>query len=218
MSDRRGPNVDRERTCPFLLHVLVRTTPSTERDFRPPPTPSSLHSIYTWRDCTLRDLVLQLRDSTPSLRLPLAKYSFRLVLYDERSDRWIFRDLGVVHARDLGTRGGQGERTLEDGRFVVGDYVECVGRLVDLVLAEEGEVVQVARGGTQIEMRRLGDQREGWVGEGIGMEGLGEVVEVVDSVVVEGELAGELEEDRVGVDGGDVEKMLGGATRRRGES
>ncbi|GAA6023327.1 hypothetical protein JCM10207_006236 [Rhodosporidiobolus poonsookiae] len=102
----RGPKVDREKTCPSLLRV---------------------------RDTTLRELLLLLRDASPSLRLssgPTARYSLRLVYYDPDRSRFSSTDLAVVPAQDLHSppSAGQGQgrldRTLADAKFVVGDFLD----------------------------------------------------------------------------------------------
>ncbi|KAK4698528.1 histone deacetylase complex subunit SAP18, partial [Phenoliferia sp. Uapishka_3] len=94
------------------------------------------------RDSTLRELLLLLRDATPSLRTnPLARYSIRLVYFDTTRDRYQSRELAMVQARDIvlpplkdggrdGDRGGRDgrgagmDRTLDEARFVIGDYVD----------------------------------------------------------------------------------------------
>lgn len=80
------------------------------------------------RDSTVSELLLSLRDLAPSLRAnPLARYSLRLIFYDPQLSRFTSRELATLSARDLlpSNAGGQGgRRTLDDVRFVVGDWVD----------------------------------------------------------------------------------------------
>ena len=63
---------------------------------------------------------------------------------DDRDDRYISRDIGLVFARELGKPPaelrGAPSRTLEDIRFVVGDYL-------DLAFLPSGNVGSIAPSG-----------------------------------------------------------------------
>ncbi|KAH8118818.1 histone deacetylase complex protein [Phellopilus nigrolimitatus] len=113
------------------------------------------HQIFTWKDATLKEVLTTLRLAAPhsaEIRHPLAKVSFRALYADAAArGRIAQRELGTVYSRDvLGEPGtlaapaprllsdteheyenadaGDGrppERTLDELRFVPGDYV-CV--------------------------------------------------------------------------------------------
>ncbi|KAF9226808.1 hypothetical protein BS17DRAFT_748957 [Gyrodon lividus] len=149
------PIISREKTAPFLIRSFVKvgtfhrlslfeegTLPITDE-----------HQIFTWKDATLRELLTTLRNAAPQiaeLRHPLARYSFRAIYADAANrGRFAQKDLGLVYSRDiLGEPGSLGsfavrlsedndrenreptdrekeERTLEELRFVPGDYL-CV--------------------------------------------------------------------------------------------
>ena len=98
------------------------------------------------KDATLREVLTTLRSTAPSspeYRHPLARYSFRALYADSANrGRIAQKDLGTVYSRDiLGEPGSltssaprllvdaeppaEGERTLDELRFVPGDYM-CV--------------------------------------------------------------------------------------------
>lgn len=107
--------------------------------------------LFTWKDATLREVVSTLRNTAPHVpeyRHPLARFSFRTVYADSSTKgRFSQKDLGIVYSRDiLGEPGALGttaprlledtddaprapadpekaERTLDELRFVPGDYL-----------------------------------------------------------------------------------------------
>ncbi|GAA6041770.1 hypothetical protein JCM8097_008325 [Rhodosporidiobolus ruineniae] len=137
----RTPKVDREKTCPSLLRVFVKPNahhPDTDFSTTSLPTQDE-HQLYTWRDTTLREILLLLRDAAPALRAaPLARYSLRLVFWDADHDRFTSEELAVIAAKDLLTPPGSSaaaasrgvytnprlDRTLADAKFVVGDLLD----------------------------------------------------------------------------------------------
>lgn len=103
------------------------------------------------KDATLREVLTTLRataPASPEMRHPLARYSFRTLYADSATrGRLNQKDLGIVYSRDiLGEPGslttaaprlltdddvpaGNDERTLDELRFVPGDYL-CVAVLL----------------------------------------------------------------------------------------
>ncbi|KAL0950348.1 hypothetical protein HGRIS_010316 [Hohenbuehelia grisea] len=147
------PIVDREKTAPHLIRTFIRigsfhklilfedgTLPTTDEQ-----------QIFTWKDATLREVLTTIRNTsplTPEYRHPLARFSFRAVYADPTNKgRFSSKDLGIVYSRDiLGEPGSlekvaqrlledvdgehreisereREERTLEELRFVPGDYL-----------------------------------------------------------------------------------------------
>ncbi|KAF8138806.1 Sin3 associated polypeptide p18-domain-containing protein [Boletus edulis] len=143
------------QTAPFLIRSFVRvgtfhrlslfeegTLPTTDE-----------HQLFTWKDATLREVLTTLRNAAPHIpefRHPLARYSFRAMYADgANKGRFAQKELGMVYSRDiLGEPGTlesaaarlledtdgehrepsereKEERTLEELRFVPGDYL-CV--------------------------------------------------------------------------------------------
>ncbi|KAG5650433.1 hypothetical protein H0H81_012284 [Sphagnurus paluster] len=144
--------VSREKTAPFLIRTFVKigsfhrltlfedgTLPTTDE-----------HQLFTWKDATLREVLTTLRNTAPQVaeyRHALARFSFRTVYADSANKgRFAQKDLGMVYSRDiLGEPGVLGvtaprlredseeahepterereERTLDELRFVPGDYL-----------------------------------------------------------------------------------------------
>ncbi|KIJ69837.1 hypothetical protein HYDPIDRAFT_72211, partial [Hydnomerulius pinastri MD-312] len=149
------PIVSRETTAPFLIRSFVKvgtfhrlslfeegTLPTTDEQ-----------QIFTWKDATLREVLTTLRNAAPQIpefKHPLARYSFRAIYADAANrGRFAQKELGMVYSRDiLGEPGSlespaarlledtdgenreptereKEERTLDELRFVPGDYL-CV--------------------------------------------------------------------------------------------
>ncbi|EIW76241.1 hypothetical protein CONPUDRAFT_111054, partial [Coniophora puteana RWD-64-598 SS2] len=124
--------------------------------------------LFTWKDATLRELLTTLRDApngqTAEFRHPLARFSFRAVYADAANKgRFVQKDLGIVYSRDiLGEPGSldapaprlvedtdgearnlstreREERTLDELRFVPGDYL-CIAILLPKGTAPPAEI------------------------------------------------------------------------------
>ncbi|EMT70655.1 Sin3 associated polypeptide p18-domain-containing protein [Fusarium oxysporum f. sp. albedinis] len=140
----------REDTTPFLLHLFYRTgslhrPDEFESHSMPPHIP-----VYTWSDCTLNELALELAGAKKSA-LPSPSVGCRLVFQsvfpDLRNTAAVTNALPKYGVKDLGsvvlgggsgadtygdismdgtTRGSDDKtKTLSDCRFVVGDYITC---------------------------------------------------------------------------------------------
>ena len=117
----------------------------------PPPSLPQHLQIYTWPSCSLRELSHLLTTALPNV-LPSpsvgTRLSFRLVYPDTRPSvgpdtrgRYVSKEMGsvVVAPDDLDeegatngavpaavkVRGDEADKTLQDARFVIGDYVDC---------------------------------------------------------------------------------------------
>ncbi|KAF7557356.1 hypothetical protein G7046_g6053 [Stylonectria norvegica] len=143
------PKPGREGTTPFLLKLFYRDgtfhRPEEFASQFPPPHVS----VYTWPDCTLNELALELAASDPSaLPSPAigTRLAFQLVFPDLRpastasnaNPRFAVKDLGsviiggegpgvegLVDANLEGRLRSEKDKTLSEARFVVGDYVSC---------------------------------------------------------------------------------------------
>ncbi|KAF9458483.1 Sin3 associated polypeptide p18-domain-containing protein [Collybia nuda] len=147
------PIVSREKTAPFLIRTFVKIGGfhrlSLFEDASLPTTDEQ--QLFTWKDATLREVLSTLRNTAPLVpeyRHPLARFSFRTVYADPTAKgRFQSKELGMVYSRDiLGEPGSLGvtaprlcedvdgetrepterekeERTLDELRFVPGDYL-----------------------------------------------------------------------------------------------
>ncbi|KAF3940078.1 hypothetical protein ABW19_dt0201119 [Dactylella cylindrospora] len=129
-----GPTkVDRHLTTPFLLKVFYKVN-SFHRldDFRSTSQPSSLVEVYTWKDCTLSELTTLLLSALPSLATSATKCSFRLIYADTKTNRYTSQELGniLLPLTGPGANGGSGsgggadKLSLDEARFVVGDWID----------------------------------------------------------------------------------------------
>ncbi|KPI41074.1 uncharacterized protein AB675_8024 [Cyphellophora attinorum] len=219
-----GPSsthIDRPTTCPFLLNFTYRTSAFNPLPSFPIPTPQDPKprlpphvEIYTWMDCTLRELALLLTSALPSL-VPEGQTAvgtrlvFRLVYPDMRSvgggegrggrlwddgggrGRYTTREMGSVvisapakgkedqngHTEngtdglDLG--GEDADKTLEEARFVIGDFVDVAvfPPLSDGSVVSRGSAMEPTYGGRG--GRENGYSARGGPGRGGGLPGGG---------------------------------------------
>ncbi|KAI0692188.1 Sin3 associated polypeptide p18-domain-containing protein [Cerioporus squamosus] len=181
------PIVDREKTAPFLIRTFVKIgTYHRLNQFEDGPLPlADEQQIYTWRDATLREVLTTLRSSAPNsteYRHPLARYSFRAVFADSASrGRFSQKDLGTVYSRDIlgepgtldhpaprlledaeaeSTTNAEQDRTLDELRFVPGDYL-CV-----MVQLPKGVTVPTGPGGELSIKGSAGPPANGWKAPG----------------------------------------------------
>ncbi|KAI5114776.1 hypothetical protein M0805_005499, partial [Coniferiporia weirii] len=154
--------VDREKTAPFLMRTFVKIGGFHRVDFFEDGTlpTTDEHQIFTWKNASLKEVLTSLRLSaplSPEVRHPLAKFAFRALYADAAArGRIAHRDLGIVYSRDVlgepGTLNTPAARLLEDGerehasehpqtdrsleelRFVPGDYM-CVSVILPKHLA-----------------------------------------------------------------------------------
>ncbi|KAK7029378.1 hypothetical protein VNI00_014632 [Paramarasmius palmivorus] len=147
------PIVAREKTAPFLIRTFVKIGGfhrlSLFEDGTLPTTDEQ--QLFTWKDATLREVLTTLRNTAPHVpeyRHPLARFSFKTVYADSTNKgRFASKELGIVYSRDiLGEPGSltstaprlledydnenreptereKEERTLDELRFVPGDYL-----------------------------------------------------------------------------------------------
>ncbi|KAF5023345.1 hypothetical protein F66182_4583 [Fusarium sp. NRRL 66182] len=139
----------REDTTPFLLKLFYRTGALHRPDeFASNSLPPHV-SVYTWSDCTLNELALDLVAAKPSA-FPSPYVGchlvFQLVFPDLRNASAVanspphygIKDLGSIVIGgdsevdssgdipiDITTGSRDKDKTLNDARFVVGDYITC---------------------------------------------------------------------------------------------
>ncbi|KAI5805611.1 Sin3 associated polypeptide p18-domain-containing protein [Peziza echinospora] len=127
--------INRQITTPFLLKLFYRTNGFHRlEEFRSTHQPNTFVEIYTWKDCTLAELSLLLSQALPDVVSPRAKCGFRLIFADTRSGRFVSKDLGAVAvaaaaaaaaaAAEGGVEEEVGKRSLDEARFVTGDWVD----------------------------------------------------------------------------------------------
>ncbi|PQE18661.1 Sin3-associated polypeptide Sap18 protein [Rutstroemia sp. NJR-2017a BVV2] len=146
--------VDRQSVVPFHLKLFYKNGAFHRLDeFNPHGELPAHVNISTWQSCTLRELSHLLFTALPDLIPDPAigtRLSFRLIFPDARNTtsgvaRYMTKDLGSIIIGDggpgimpddeeavivaggimAGGMLGEPEKTLQDARFVIGDYVCC---------------------------------------------------------------------------------------------
>lgn len=201
--------IDRQATTPFLLNFCYRSSAFHSLTDFPIPTPSNPRphlpahlQIYTWMNCTLRELAHLLTQALPNI-LPEpsigTRLSFRLVYPDlhasrggggrletEGRARYLSKEMGSVvisapgSERASGANGGFGlalnlegddaEKTLEDARFIIGDFIDCAvfPPLSDGSVVSRGSISARGGGGGPAGARENGYGRVRGGGYGLG--------------------------------------------------
>ncbi|XP_065904375.1 histone deacetylase complex subunit SAP18-like [Dysidea avara] len=114
--------VDREKTCPLLLRVFCNAGRHHRLDeFSRGNVPSNELQIYTWLDCTLRELMSLVKEVNPELRAKGTMFSFATIYPDPRRGGYRLKELGQTIS---GRKGSDDNITLQSRRFQIGDYLD----------------------------------------------------------------------------------------------
>uniref|UniRef100_A0AC35G0D0 Histone deacetylase complex subunit SAP18 n=1 Tax=Panagrolaimus sp. PS1159 TaxID=55785 RepID=A0AC35G0D0_9BILA len=115
--------IDREKVCPLLLRIFVanmRHNPIQEYKNGSVPQHNELQ-IYTWMDCTLRELMFCIKDVNIDSRRKGTTFEFAIVTPDFRSNRMNFKTIGIT---THGQKGVDDTKTLASCKFQIGDYID----------------------------------------------------------------------------------------------
>ncbi|VDO38892.1 unnamed protein product [Brugia timori] len=102
--------VDREKVCPLLLRIFCangRHNPLSE--YGRGSTPANELQIYTWLDCTLRELMSLIKEVNPDARRRGTTFDFAVVAPDRFTPRYVMRDIGNTM---------NGQRGVDDNKTV----------------------------------------------------------------------------------------------------
>jgi len=114
--------VNREKTCPFLLKVFYK-----ENDFNSLedlnssifPTNRELH-IYTWMDASLRELTMLAKEAVEAARKKDAVLNFSFLFPDSKG-KLQRKEVGSVYSNK---KGPDDNKTLHYFKFSIGDYLD----------------------------------------------------------------------------------------------
>jgi histone deacetylase complex subunit SAP18 len=114
--------VNREKTCPFLLKVFFK-----ENDFNYLedlnisifPTSRELH-IYTWMDASLRELTMLVKEAVETARKKDAVLNFSFLFPDSKG-KLQRKEVGSVYSNK---KGPDDNKTLHYFKFSIGDYLD----------------------------------------------------------------------------------------------
>ena len=116
-------SVDREKTCPLLLRMFCRLNGHHHMDEytgRKTPDTADELIVYTWRDASLKELAGLIKEVYGDSRKGGVRFTFRHV-YPDGHYRWVFKDIGCF----VNGRSGRDDlKTMQDFRFVTGDYLD----------------------------------------------------------------------------------------------
>lgn len=113
--------IDRQKNTPFLLRLFYKIGGFHSIDeFQPNNQPITDEiQIYTWKDASLHELAQLLAKAIPDNNH--TRFSFRLIYNDNYREKYQTKDIGHVL---LLSKGLEADRTLEDVRFVIGDWID----------------------------------------------------------------------------------------------
>ncbi|KAK5650326.1 hypothetical protein RI129_001355 [Pyrocoelia pectoralis] len=123
IEEKKEDSVDRQKVCPFLLRVFVSTTGHHHKisEYNKGNVPQNELQIYTWKDATLNELALLVKEVNPEARRKGTKFSFALVYPDVRAPMYRMREIGST---TTGQKGPDDLKTLLQARLSVGDYMD----------------------------------------------------------------------------------------------
>lgn len=116
------PQINREKTCPFLLRVFYKeneAVPIESLKDREPVQKEDEVRVYTWMDATLREIVEQLKVEIPNARRRDAQFDLNLAITN-LTGGLEYRNIGTIHST---RRGNLDTFTLHRIRLVIGDYL-----------------------------------------------------------------------------------------------
>ena len=123
--------LQRAKACPFLLRVFCkRGGHNTVESYGPSPAPESGPTceelqLYTWPDCSLRELTDLVKRAVPDARKPRCRLSFAVV-YPDKKGATAMKEVGLIWSTSTAKRAPEAERkTLKDLRFQTGDFIDC---------------------------------------------------------------------------------------------
>lgn len=116
-------DVDRTKTCPFLLRIFVKVNGyhrSEEYNPRERVPTADETQIHTWKDATLREITTLIKEVYPEARGRSAVLKYNLV-YPNHHGENVIKRIGVV--KSLYT-GDDDDSTLDSLGLHIGDYLD----------------------------------------------------------------------------------------------
>ncbi|CAH1241052.1 histone deacetylase complex subunit SAP18-like [Branchiostoma lanceolatum] len=114
--------VDREKTCPLLLRVFCNQNRfHRPEEFARGNVPSNELQIYTWMDCTLKELTGLIKEVNPEARRKGTFFDFATAYPDLRRGGYRLKEIGSTCS---GRKGADDIKTLGSQKFQIGDYID----------------------------------------------------------------------------------------------
>ena len=124
---KKQDKVDRKTECPFLLRVFCKRDGHNKiDDYSPTSVPNCEElQLYTWPDCTLRELTDLVKHALSDARRPRCRLSFAVV-YPDKKGQTAMKEVGLIWSTNTARSAPEAERkTLRDLRFQTGDFIDC---------------------------------------------------------------------------------------------
>jgi len=122
--------IDREKTCPLLLRVFCSNARHHRvTEYMRGQTPANELQIYTWLDCSLRELMGLIKEVNTEARRPGTYFDFAVVRPEQHSGTFEMRELGSTTS---GIKGLDDNKSLQELKFVIGDYIDVAVYLPDM--------------------------------------------------------------------------------------
>ena len=124
---KKQDTVDRKTECPFLLRVFCKRDGHNKiDDYSPTSVPNCEElQLYTWPDCTLRELTDLVKHALSDARRPRCRLSFAVV-YPDKKGQTAMKEVGLIWSTNTARSAPEAERkTLRDLRFQTGDFIDC---------------------------------------------------------------------------------------------
>ncbi|KAL7079101.1 hypothetical protein ACQ4LE_001774 [Meloidogyne hapla] len=116
--------IDREKICPLLLRIFcAQVRHNSMNDYSRGSVPPNELQIYTWLDCTLKELTSLIKDVNPDARRRGTEFDFAIVAPDRYSARYALREVGITIS---GQRSPDDDKSLSQCKFEVGDFIDVV--------------------------------------------------------------------------------------------
>uniref|UniRef100_A0A183C5N1 18 kDa Sin3-associated polypeptide n=1 Tax=Globodera pallida TaxID=36090 RepID=A0A183C5N1_GLOPA len=116
--------IDREKMCPLLLRIFcAHGRHNSNGEYARGSVPPNELQIYTWVDCTLKELTSLIKDVNPDARRRGTEFNFAIVTPDRYSARYAMHEVGITIS---GQRAPDDDKTLSQCKFEVGDFIDVV--------------------------------------------------------------------------------------------
>ncbi|KAJ5079811.1 histone deacetylase complex subunit sap18 [Anaeramoeba ignava] len=113
--------VDRKSITPFLLRTFIRVGDrNSPKDYQE-SLPQDEIEIYSWKDCTLKELTSIIQDNCIPARKQGTRFVFAFVFKDKRTGQIVFKDIGSTYSSKSSS---DDDSSLEQLRFRTGDYLD----------------------------------------------------------------------------------------------
>ena len=123
---KKQDTVDRKTECPFLLRVFCKRDGHNKiDDYSPTSVPSCEElQLYTWPDCTLRELTDLVKHALSDARRPRCRLSFAVV-YPDKKGQTAMKEVGLIWSTNTARSPQKRTEDAAGPRFQTGDFIDA---------------------------------------------------------------------------------------------